>query len=145
MAQSYCSVGVYPISAPFRAGTKILGVLSPVVSATLRNPYLLESQIQLTQMVTLLGRRQSFNRLHKYFCLLKDTSCSDPQSHTCPFFTSSIKDGGTVPGGDYKSSKPLNPYEGLHLSHILRGLRGLHLIKHSFCDNVWLKPPKPLG
>lgn len=42
---------------PFRAGTKSLRVLSPsVVSATVLNPYLLESQTHLTQMVALLER-----------------------------------------------------------------------------------------
>lgn len=40
-----------------RAGTKILGAFSfSVVSATVSDPYFLESQTQLTQMVILFGR-----------------------------------------------------------------------------------------
>lgn len=68
--------------APSRAKTKILGVFSPsVLSATVRDPHLLQSQTRLTQKVALLGRCPGFNRLHYYFCLPL------PYVHACPFFT----------------------------------------------------------
>ena len=50
----YGYIGFLP---PSIAGTKILGDLFPsFVSAAVPNPYLLESQTHLTQMVALLGR-----------------------------------------------------------------------------------------
>ena len=56
-ARSHGSMGYTRFLPPSRVGTKILGLLSPsVVSATVPNPYLLESQTCLTQMVALLGR-----------------------------------------------------------------------------------------
>ena len=57
IVRNCCSTGVYQVSTPFQIGTKILGVLSPsVVSATVTNPNLSESQEHLSQMITLLGR-----------------------------------------------------------------------------------------
>lgn len=47
-ARSCCSVGLYHMSAPSRAGTKVLGVLSRLLSLLVSPPYLLESQIHLT-------------------------------------------------------------------------------------------------
>ena len=66
-ARSWCSVGLYHMSAPSRAGTKVLGVLSRLLSLLVSPPpYLLESQIHLTYMVA-----QSSTLHHQYFCLLK--------------------------------------------------------------------------
>lgn len=49
-----------------------------------------------------------------------------------------VRDGGIVPDGEWKSSKPQNSYKSLHLFYILRDWIGLYLTNHSFWDNVHL-------
>ena len=73
---------------PSRVGTEILRVLSPsVVSATVPNPHLAESQIHRTQMAALLGRcPELYSTSMSAFA--KVTCCPYPQSYACPLFIS---------------------------------------------------------
>lgn len=57
--------GAMSVSCPFQSQDQNPRVFSPsVLSATVRDPHLLQSQTRLTQKVALLGRCPDFNRLH---------------------------------------------------------------------------------
>lgn len=62
-ASSWCSTRYIGYLSPSRTRTKILGVLSPVVSATEPSPHLPEPQTHLPQWHPCLGDTQSFSLL----------------------------------------------------------------------------------
>lgn len=91
--------GYIRVLFPSGTGTKIPRALSPsVVSATVPDPYLPEPQTQLTGMVDLLGRCPEL-------CLLNIVALLSRPTRALSLSGSVIRNGGTVPGGEYKLSK----------------------------------------
>lgn len=116
---------------PSAAGAKVLGVLFlSVVSVTVPNPYLLESQTRLTEMVALLGKCPELSSASLVVLILKGGLLLIPSSMCALSLSGSIRDGGTGPGAELKSSKIPNPYKGLQLFHILMSWTGLHFMDH---------------
>lgn len=83
-ARSCCSMGVYQVSVPFWSWDQ--NALPFVVSATVPNPFLLGSQMHLTQMVALVvWYPEPFICFTTSFAFTKVTYYSHHLSHTSPY------------------------------------------------------------
>lgn len=100
-------MGTYQVFPPSKTGTKIIEVLCPsVVTDTVPNPYLLESQAHQFKWYPCLGDARSFNFLHQYF---KGQLVAPIPTPTCALSSpSAIRDGGTVTRGELNQATNLH-------------------------------------
>lgn len=100
------ALGIYLVSAPSRARTKLLGVLSPSVFSASVHPI----PPGVTDTSNLNGSL-AWGMPRALLCITgipafsKTTGGSDPRSHTCPFFTNCIRGRGIAPGEESRWSK----------------------------------------
>lgn len=130
--------GYNKLLPPSRAETNILGKLSfSVVSATVPNSYLLESQTRLSQTAACLGDARTLTCFTSVFAFSNMAPYHDLRPHTRPFFNKWCEGqrhcvgwGRKVLPNSHILTKPCTSF-----IHILGGWIGLHLINHSFSPN----------